>query len=149
MSERLCILLVDDDRLGCEMLRDMLCDRHEVRWVSAPLAALALLPYRLDLIIVDGRMPQMAGAEFVRQARQRYEDSGLAMPRFLGLTAYPEHEYRFQEVGVETLRKPYKIGDVERAVEGRSLRARLAAWWELLRALAVGDRGCMGGGYGG
>ncbi len=149
MSERLCILLVDDDRLGCEMLQDMLCDRHEVRWVSDPLAALLLLPYRLDLIIIDGQMPKMSGPEFVQAARQRYEDSGLATPRFLGLTAYPEHEYQFQALGVESLRKPYKIGDVERAVERRSLRARLAAWWDLLKALAIGDRGSLGGGYGG
>ncbi len=126
------------------MLRDMLCDRHEVRWVSDPLAALALLPYRLDLIIVDGRMPQMAGVEFVKAARQRYEDSGMAMPRFLGLTAYPEHEYRFQEVGVETLRKPYKIGDVERAIEGGGLRARLAAWWDLLKRIARGEEEAYG-----
>ncbi len=110
------------------MLRDMLCDRHEVRWVSDPLAALALLPYRLDLIIVDGRMPQMAGVEFVKAARQRYEDSGMVIPRFLGLTAYPEYEYRFQEVGVQTLRKPYKIRDIERAIAGHSLSAKLMAW---------------------
>lgn len=67
------VLCVDDEPYVLEGLRDVLCRRFDVRSATGGVAALELLnrePDSFALVISDMRMPGMAGAEFLRAARE-------------------------------------------------------------------------------
>lgn len=66
------VLCVDDEPYVLEGLRDILCRRFDVRVATSGVDALDLLrsePDAFAVVISDMRMPQMAGAEFLRAAR--------------------------------------------------------------------------------
>jgi response regulator RpfG family c-di-GMP phosphodiesterase len=66
------LLCVDDEPHVLEGLRDVLCRRFDVRVATSGVEGLELLqrePDEFAVVISDMRMPQMAGAEFLRAAR--------------------------------------------------------------------------------
>jgi response regulator RpfG family c-di-GMP phosphodiesterase len=66
------LLCVDDEPHVLEGLRDVLCRRFDVRVATSGVEGLELLqtePDAFAVVISDMRMPQMAGAEFLRAAR--------------------------------------------------------------------------------
>jgi response regulator RpfG family c-di-GMP phosphodiesterase len=67
------VLCVDDEPHVLEGLRDLLCRRFDVRIAPGGVEGLELLhaePESFALVISDMRMPGMAGAEFLRAARE-------------------------------------------------------------------------------
>jgi CheY-like chemotaxis protein len=66
------VLCVDDEPYVLDGLRDVLCRRFDVRTATSGVEGLELLqgePDAFAVVISDMRMPQMAGAEFLRAAR--------------------------------------------------------------------------------
>ncbi len=81
------ILLVDDERSILSSLRRMLrpCG-YKLHLANGGAEALSILEQQpIDLIMSDMRMPEMSGAELLKQCRQRYPD----VPRIL-LTGYSD-----------------------------------------------------------
>ena len=88
------ILIVDDIAANVEMLQEALeIDGYEnVASTSDPREALAMLEVkRFDLILLDMRMPEIDGHEFIRRARQRA--GGEQLP-IVVLTAQTDEETR-------------------------------------------------------
>ncbi len=82
-----CILIVDDDAMSRELLRDALEPMH-YRIIEAPdgVDALRMLDTETaDLMLVDIQMPHMSGFEFLTKVR---EDDKLAHIPVVAVTAY-------------------------------------------------------------
>ena len=104
------ILIVEDNEMNREMLKDILCEEYEIFEAENGSEGLAILEkeYKnLSVILLDLQMPVMDGFEFLRQVR---EDSLLAAVPVIVMTADEnvDSEARCMELGaVEFLEKPY------------------------------------------
>lgn len=68
------LLIVDDDECNCEILKEVLVSKgYSVDFITTGEAALDLIfksPQLPHLIIVDSKLPGMAGSEFVQQLKE-------------------------------------------------------------------------------
>ncbi|PWJ44382.1 response regulator transcription factor [Sediminitomix flava] len=77
MDQNLKLLIVDDHVLFCNGLEQIIkqhITNAEVVIVNNPLLGLELPLSTFDLILVDMDMPQIKGFEFIKRARDQYED---------------------------------------------------------------------------
>ncbi len=118
MSDRLGILLVEDDDLVMLSFSDMLRDMgHEVFEASTAPEALAWLENNrgLDLLITDIGLSGMDGCELVRRARKLVPDlrviysSGYRSEKIPRLASDPYARY---------LQKPFGPSEVDAAFKG-------------------------------
>src|SRR5262245_28080836 len=82
------VLLVDDEELSVELLKRIFAAEPdiEVTGTTSPLAALELASRQpVDLVIVDQRMPEMSGVDFLIELHRIRPQIVPVM-----LTAYPE-----------------------------------------------------------
>lgn len=70
------ILYLDDDAACLNLLRDTLGEDYEVRTASTHVEARRLLSLsRADIVISDQLMPDIKGAEFLREIAEQYPES--------------------------------------------------------------------------
>ncbi len=84
------ILLVDDDKDMCESLADVLTldSKYTVSYNTNPVEALKILEKEdFDLIVVDYKMPEMNGMEFMTRVKTMKPASKIFM-----LTAFISNE---------------------------------------------------------
>jgi CheY-like chemotaxis protein len=132
------ILVVDDDRgFGSFMLAALEADEHDVEWVSCVADALSsLYNRRYDLVIVDLRLPDGSGLQFLRDAT----DDGLLHESAAVLLTGHEFEHpsdiRVFHKAVDLERFLAGVGDIvaqakrrrsSRSVRGAQARPHLAA----------------------
>lgn len=107
-SQRSRILVVDDDEMNLFIAKRILSARFDVDTVSSGRAALAHLENtKVDLILLDLRMPQMDGFEFMSLAK---EDPILREIPIICLTADDEQESEvkcFELGAVDFIAKPF------------------------------------------
>lgn len=122
MSEKIKLLLVEDEQMLAEILSDTLGDRgFEVCLASDGVVALEKMHQEtFDLLVTDVMMPRMDGFSLVRQLRKE----GCRIP-VLFLTARSATEdvvQGFETGGNDFLRKPFAIDELIvrlRALAGR------------------------------
>lgn len=102
------MFLVDDETGQLELMRSILSkmkDDLEIECFTHPVDALAAMKTSpAQIVISDIRMPQMDGLEFIRQIRQNYPDTIIAI-----LSAYSDFSYARQAISfsvVDYLVKP-------------------------------------------
>jgi signal transduction histidine kinase/ActR/RegA family two-component response regulator len=128
--DRVCIMVVDDDPLMCEVLAAMLSSDYEVSAFTSPRAALAaMLEGDVELILCDVMMPDLSGIDlYERLVRERPE---LAS-RFIFLTggAFTERARIFlKRIDRPVIAKPFsrhQLFDVIQQTLLLSLDARAA-----------------------
>jgi PAS domain S-box-containing protein len=118
-ARRLRVLVVDDDELVREALRDQLdCLGHEATIATNGQEALQRVEQGLevDAVILDMNMPGLGGEETLAQLRR----SGCQVPVLLATGRVDEHAQKLTEtyLSVRILAKPFSL---------RELRAQLAA----------------------
>lgn len=111
------ILVVDDEPLICELLRDALqLAGHVVCSVGSGEDALtATLESEFDVALIDIRLPGMDGVSVLEELTKR-----SVRPAVLLMTAYPDTstEGRLAALAFEGfLRKPFTLLDVVRMVD--------------------------------
>lgn len=110
------ILVVDDEQLVRWFLdRALKKGGHEVITASGIVEALEKLRAdRFDLLFVDLRMPEGGGTELIRQL----DTLGYRL-QVIVCSAYitPELETEFARSGICTLRKPFKLDELNHALE--------------------------------
>ncbi|HHN65327.1 MAG TPA: response regulator [Nitrospirae bacterium] len=110
------VLVVDDEQLVRWFLQRALTKKgYEVTVVSSTQEAELLLQNEnYDLIISDLRMPTGDGAPFIN----RLVESGTHPP-IIACSAYitPELDKDFRLKGVYTLKKPFKLSELEEALQ--------------------------------
>lgn len=124
MSERIKLLLVEDERMLAEILSDTLSDRgFEVQLASdGEQALLRVHELPFDVVVTDVMMPRMDGFTLVKRLRSE----GYRMP-VLFLTARSATEDvvgGFEAGGNDFLRKPFAIDEL--IVRVRALVGRVA-----------------------
>jgi CheY-like chemotaxis protein len=106
-SQRLPVMVIDDEPQLCELFSAMLSDQYDVAAFSSPRSALAsMLQGNFAVIVCDVMMPELNGMEVYAQAiRERPE----LQERFVFVTggAFTERARLFlRQTGRPTLRKP-------------------------------------------
>jgi two-component system LytT family response regulator len=120
------VLLVDDESLAREMLREMLQDDPQVTIVGESCngheALEAIRTHSPDLIFLDVQMPELGGFEVL-------EALGKEIPRVIFVTAYDQYAVRAFEVhALDYLLKPFD-------------QERFDISWQRARAQILRDRG--------
>jgi two-component system, LytTR family, response regulator len=119
------VLLVDDESLAREMLREMLQDDPQVTIVGESCngreAVEAIRTHSPDLIFLDVQMPELGGFEVL-------EALGKELPRVIFVTAYDKYAVRAFEVhALDYLLKPFD-------------QERFDVSWQRARAQILRDR---------
>jgi putative two-component system response regulator len=123
-AEPISVLLVDDDPLGLELIRQLISDLVEAEVVgfSDPRDALAWCQsHQPDLIITDYRMPGLSGTELIRALRA---ESGTAAVPIMMITAMEDRAIRYEALeqgATDVLGKP--IDPVEVRARTRNMLA--------------------------
>jgi CheY-like chemotaxis protein len=89
-NQRLIVLAVDDSVFDLKRIAAMLADRYEVRLSSkVDKAFAAMRNEHIDVLLLDVKMPEMSGIEFLAEARR--EDI-LKDTKVIFTTAYSESD---------------------------------------------------------
>lgn len=116
------LLVVDDDREIVDLYSEILKEQgYEVRTAtSAEQARSVIATQHFDLLLLDERMPQMSGTEFLVECRCRYPGIGAIF-----ITAYADFNSAtraFRSGAFDVLQKPVQKEDLLGAVERALLR---------------------------
>lgn len=120
------ILIVDDEALVREMMRDMLDEEgYSTVAVESGKSALRIAQEaNFDLLLADIRMPGMDGLELVQQLRQR--SPGIVPILVTGYASVATARKAIQEGVYDYIVKPFDRSELTAAVEGALSRKRLA-----------------------
>lgn len=132
------LLLVDDEPNILSSLRRLLhAEGYAIRTAEGGAQALALLEQEsADVIISDMRMPMMSGAEFLKQARERWPDSVRIL--LTGFSDIASTASAVNEGGIHAyLSKPWDDVQLVQAVRGAVERIRLLNERNALLALTA------------
>jgi putative two-component system response regulator len=107
------ILVVDDDPdVRKAHARIVQALGYEVETAADGIGALAMLPLGIDLVILDGEMPNMDGFEVARRIREIPENVQLPIVMVTGLTR-PEDRRRALQIGInDFINKPVDAEDL-------------------------------------
>jgi len=122
------ILIVDDDEIAAELASSALLEAgHVCGWVSGGRQALDLLRWRRpDILLLDQDMPEMTGAQVLRELRTSEQHYDLPVIMFTEITKKAdENAARFN--GAQAyVRKPFSppclLEQVERILATRAAR---------------------------
>ena len=110
------ILVVDDDMSVSTAVRITLEDKYDVATVySAADAFKHLDNHKVDLVLMDIKMPEMNGLEALKEIRKRHPGANVVM-----LTAYPTEEnmQKAWESGAKGfLSKPFELDELRSFVD--------------------------------
>jgi DNA-binding NtrC family response regulator len=117
------ILVVDDDRLSADALKQFLSgELHEIRVATTAQAALKAIADRLpDLVLMEVRLPDADGVHTLQDMRGRFQGLSVVM-----MTAYGTSQTSidaFRAGAFECLTKPLSLDEV-RGVIGKALAAQ-------------------------
>jgi two-component system, LytTR family, response regulator len=109
------VLIVDDEPLGCERLRELLEDEPDVEVVGTAEngddAVAAIRELRPDLVFLDVQMPRKTGLDVVREV------GPARMPPNVFVTAYDQYALQaFDFAAVDYLVKPFDDERFEEAL---------------------------------
>lgn len=109
-------LIVDDEPLARERLRELLDDRPEVTLVEeaedGPEAVETIEEYDLDLVFLDVQMPGMSGIDVIEKVGRE------SMPVTVFVTAYDQYAIKaFDLAAVDYLLKPFDDERFEQALD--------------------------------
>ena len=123
-TEKGSILIIDDETIVRESLRDSLKDIHNVTTAETGEEALELVKKQdFDILIVDIRLPGKSGLEVVKEVR----DINPYI-RSIVITAYPSVELSVQAMkqgAVDFIVKPIRIDALEKLINENLLKRPL------------------------
>lgn len=99
------VLVVDDNKVSCEILSEMLHNFHldvdiEFSGATALMALETAAEQPYDIVLMDWRMPEMSGDEAIRNLRH---NSAIEQPKVIVITAYGREDIisQAEQVGVD------------------------------------------------
>ena len=117
-AERIRVLVVEDERDVLEPTRLLLqgCGYEVFGAASAEEAYRYFESVRPHVVVVDHKLPGMAGVDFVRHAKQA--DPQVRAVMITGLIPQlASIESAAQEMGVALLRKPLRVEELKQAID--------------------------------
>lgn len=124
MSDTLRVLVVDDEPLARQRIRDLLEEEENVRVIGecadGEEAVEQILTERPDVVFLDVQMPEMTGFDVLAEVGE------ASMPAVVFVTAYDEYALRaFDAHALDYLMKPFHRSRFQKALE--RVRERVAA----------------------
>jgi two-component system, NtrC family, response regulator AtoC len=123
-AEKGSILIIDDEAVVRESLRDSLKDIHNVTIAETGEEALDLVKKQdFDILIVDVRLPGKSGLEVIKEVSELNP-----YIRSIVITAYPSVELSVQAMkqgAVDFIVKPVHIDDLEKLINENLLKRPL------------------------
>ena len=122
------ILRVDDDEIVAELASSALLEAgHICGWVGSGRKALDLLRWRRpDILLLDQDMPEMTGAQVLRELRTSEKHYDLPVIMFTGITGEADEKAARFNGAQAYVRKPfsssYLLEQVERLLATRAAR---------------------------
>jgi len=125
-TQRLRILVIDDEPQLGRLIRRLLADRHDVRATSSAREALALLtgasPPAFDLILCDVMMPEMSGEKLYGQVTATRPELARRFGFMTGGAFTPEARAFLATLDAPALEKPFDLETLEVFVAEHALR---------------------------
>ncbi len=110
------ILIIDNEIPITEVVKAVLKDRYDVATTTSALSAFKFMAEnRVDLVLLDIRMPQVNGIEALKTIKERHPDVIVIM-----LTAYDSDENREKAMSLGAycfIIKPFNIDELRGNVE--------------------------------
>lgn len=133
------ILVVDDEAVNLQVLRDILSDTYALVYAKNGQEALAAARrHRPDLILLDIMMPDMDGYELCRRLKADTELGHIPVIFVSAMGAVDDEARGFEAGAVDYVAKP---------VSAPLLRARVRTHIALVDQAAILDRLCVAGEY--
>ena len=126
VEDEIDILIVDDDKMLCEMLEDMLTQEATIRVVSVNSGLDAIEKIRgknFDLILTDLMMPGANGIEVLRIAKEIDEDVHVII-----ITGFASLETAMEAIrkgAYDYITKPFKLDEISIVVQNACEKIRL------------------------
>jgi len=126
VEDEIDILIVDDDKMLCEMLEDMLTQEATIRVVSVNSGLDAIEKIRgknFDLILTDLMMPGANGIEVLRIAKEIDEDVHVII-----ITGFASLETAMEAIrkgAYDYITKPFKLDEIKIVVQNACEKIRL------------------------
>jgi len=79
MTDDQTVLVVDDEQAITDTYREILAERYTVEVAQSGERALEILPGRIDVVLLDRRMPGMSGDEVLEEIRAMEADPRVVM----------------------------------------------------------------------
>ncbi len=120
-ERRASVLVIDDEPMMCELLRNMLQDDYDVTTFSSSVAALdhVLSGASLEVVLCDLMMPELTGMDLYAEVLRKKPDQAA---RFIFMTGgtFTERASEFLDgIGAAPLMKPFRNEELHHAVAAR------------------------------
>ncbi len=120
-SQRLEILVVDDELAVCRALKRLLSGVADVDIATGALQALNMLSNRTyDVIICDFNMPQITGGELYRRLAEEKPGTEESLIFLTGGVLSSEHDRFLREVDTPVIYKPFEREKLMEVIEAVS-----------------------------
>jgi DNA-binding NtrC family response regulator len=126
IDDKINILIVDDDKMLCEMLEDMLSQEAKFSVISANNGLDAIKKIKgknFDLILTDLMMPGANGIEVLKTAKEF--DEGVHVIIITGFASLETAMEAIRKGAYDYITKPFKLDEIMIAVQNASEKIRL------------------------
>ena len=126
INDEINVLIVDDDKVLCKMLEDMLSEEAKLKVTSANNGLDAIEKIKgkkFDLILTDLMMPGANGIEVLRTAKEI--DEGVHVVIVTGFASLETAVEAVRKGAYDYITKPFKLDEIKIVVQNASERSRL------------------------
>lgn len=126
IDDKIEMLIVDDDKLLCELLEDLLSQEAKIRVVSANNGLDAIKKIRennFDLILTDLMMPGANGIEVLKTAKEI--DEGVHVIIITGFASLETAMEAIRKGAYDYITKPFKLDEIKIVVQNACEKIRL------------------------
>ena len=126
VNDEVNILIVDDDKMLCEMLEDMLLQEAKIKVTSANNGLDAIKKInekKFDLILTDLMMPGANGIEVLRTAKE--VDEGIHVIIITGFASLETAMEAIRKGAYDYITKPFKLDEIKIVVQNACEKIRL------------------------
>ena len=126
INDEINVLIVDDDKVLCKMLEDMLSEEAKLKVTSANNGLDAIEKIKgenFDLILTDLMMPGANGIEVLRTAKEI--DEGVHVVIVTGFASLETAVEAVRKGAYDYITKPFKLDEIRIVVQNASERIRL------------------------
>ncbi len=120
-ARRPSVLVIDDEKMMCDLLSNMLRDDYDVTtFSSSPVARDRLLkPGLFDVVLCDLMMPELTGMDLHAEVQRKRPEQAARFVFMTGGTFTGQASRFLDDIDTPPLMKPFRQGELRSAIERR------------------------------